>query len=80
VNHKVFAVVNLDDLERLFQTGDEVTPEKLIASGLISANKDGIKILGFGELTKKLKVTAHAFSKTAESAIVGKGGEITKIE
>ncbi|MBV6458946.1 MAG: 50S ribosomal protein L15 [Fimbriimonadaceae bacterium] len=80
VNHKVFSVVNLDDLERLFSAGDEVTPEKLVAAGVISANKDGVKILGFGELTKKLKVSAHAFSKSAEAAITGKGGAITRIE
>lgn len=80
VNHKTFSVVNLDDLEKLFNAGDEVTPEKLIAAGVISFNKDGVKILGFGELTKKLKVSAHAFSKSAEAAITGKGGEVTRIE
>jgi len=80
VNQRVYAVVNLDDLEKLFKAGDEVTPEKLAAAGVISLGKDGVKILGFGELTKKLKVSAHAFSKSAEAAITGKGGSISRIE
>jgi large subunit ribosomal protein L15 len=75
INHKEFAIVNLDDLELLFQEGQEVTPETLIASGIISESKDGVKILGFGELSKKLVVKAHKFSKTAAEAIAAKGGE-----
>jgi large subunit ribosomal protein L15 len=75
INHKEYAVVNLDDLQNLFEDGDEVTVEKLVATGIISDNKDGVKILAFGQLDKKLKVTAHKFSKKAVEAITAKGGE-----
>lgn len=75
VNHKEYAIVNLDDLENLFEEGQEVTPEALIATGIISGVKDGVKVLAFGELTKKLTVRAHKFSKAAAEAIAAKGGE-----
>jgi large subunit ribosomal protein L15 len=75
INHKEYAIVNLDDLENLFEEGQEVTPEALIATGIISGVKDGVKILAFGELNKKLTVRAHRFSKTAAEAISAKGGE-----
>ena len=74
-NHKEFAVVNLDDLEKLFKAGDEVTPESLIATGIISKSRDGVKVLAFGTLSKKLTVRAHRFSKAAAEAIASKGGE-----
>ena len=75
INHKEYAIVNLDDLEMLFETGTEVTPEALIKDGIISGVKDGVKILAFGDLTKKLTVHAHKFSKAAAEAISAKGGE-----
>ena len=75
INHKEYAIVNLDDLETLFETGQEITPDVLIKSGIISGIKDGVKILAFGELTKKLTVHAHKFSKAAAEAISAKGGE-----
>ena len=75
INHKEFAIVNLDDLERLFKAGDEVTPETLAQTGIIHASKSGVKVLAFGTLTKKLTVKAHKFSKAAAEAITGKGGE-----
>ena len=75
INHKEFAIVNLDDLERLFKAGDEVTPESLAATGIISLGKDGVKVLAYGTLNKKLTVKAHKFSKAAAEAITGKGGE-----
>ena len=75
INHKEYAIVNLDDLQRLFEDGAEVTVETLVASGIIANNKDGVKILAFGQLDKKLKVTAHKFSKQAVEAITAKGGE-----
>ncbi len=79
INHKVFAIVNLDDLENLFEAGAEVTPEALVASGIIAKSKDGVKILAFGKLTKKLSVTAHKFSKQAQSAIEAVGGSVTAL-
>ncbi|MBX3118169.1 MAG: 50S ribosomal protein L15 [Fimbriimonadaceae bacterium] len=75
INHKEFAIVNLDDLERLFKSGDDVTTEKLLQSGIIPGLKDGVKILAFGSLTKKLKVSAHKFSAKAKEAIEKAGGE-----
>jgi large subunit ribosomal protein L15 len=75
INHKVYAIVNLDDLERLFEKGDEITPEKLIELGVIPEIKDGVKILAFGELKKKLTVKAHKFSKNAIAAIEKSKGE-----
>ncbi len=75
INHKEFAIVNLDDLETLFKAGDSVDPEKLIATGIISGVKDGVKILAYGSLGKKLKVSAHKFSKAAQAAIEKAGGE-----
>lgn len=79
INHKEFAIVNMDDLEKLFEKGGEVTPEKLVESGIISKNKDGVKVLAFGELTKKLKVSAHHFSKAAEAKITAAGGEVIRL-
>ncbi len=75
INHKVFSIINMDDLSKFFKNGDEVTPEKLIATGLISKIQDGVKILAFGELDKKLKVTAHKFSAQAKAKIEAAGGE-----
>lgn len=75
INHKEYDIVNLDDLDKLFNNGDEVTIDALKATGIIPADKDGVKILGFGELTKKLTVRAHKFSKSAVEAITSKGGE-----
>jgi large subunit ribosomal protein L15 len=79
INHKEFAIVNLDDLEKLFEAGAEVTPEALIATGIIHDSKDGVKVLGFGDLTKKLTVRAHHFSKSAQEAITSKGGEAVRL-
>lgn len=79
VNHKEFAIANLDDLEKFFKAGDEVTPEALQAAGVIGKLKDGVKILAFGELKKKLTVKAHKFSKTASEAITKAGGEVVQL-
>ena len=73
VNRKEYAVVNLDDLER-FEAGTEVTPELLKGNGIVKNLKDGIKILGFGEVTKALTVRAHKFSKSAEDKLKAVGG------
>lgn len=78
-NHKEFSIINLDVLERAYNAGEEVTPENAIAKGLIPGVKDGLKILGFGELSKKLKVSAHKFSKSAEAKISGAGGEVVRL-
>lgn len=75
INHTEYAIVNLDDLQALFQDGDEVTPEKLVQTGIIGKVKDGVKVLAFGELKKRLIVRAHKFSKAAKAAIEAAKGE-----
>ena len=70
-----YTVVNLDTLEAF--GGDEVSPEALREAGL--THKGLVKVLGRGELTRALRVRAHAFSKTAEHAITAAGGSIEVI-
>jgi large subunit ribosomal protein L15 len=70
------AVVNVSDLENSFEAGDEVTLETLAARNLARGRFDVFKVLGAGELTKKLKVSAHRFSKTAQEKIEKAGGEV----
>lgn len=76
INKKEYSIVNLDDLENLFKAGDTVTPEKLMELGIIHHSKDGVKILAFGDISKKLKVSAHKFSKSAQEKIEKAGGEV----
>jgi large subunit ribosomal protein L15 len=66
--------VNLRDLERVFDDGAEVTVETLIEKGLIKNSRTDVKILGQGELKKKLTVTAHSFSVSAREKIEQAGG------
>ena len=68
--------VNLRDLEDRFEAGAEVTPDSLVAAGLLKNTKTDIKILASGDLTKKLVVSAHGFSKTARQKIEAAGGSI----
>ncbi len=68
--------VNVRDLERVFDAGAEVTPELLKAKGLIRTTRIDVKILGQGELTKKLTVSAHGLSQTAREKIEAAGGSI----
>ena len=77
INHKEYAIVNLDDLHNIFEEGAEINPETLIQSGIIAKAKDGVKVLGFGTLEKRLNVTANKFSKSAVAAIEAKGGTVT---
>ncbi|MDO4543605.1 MAG: 50S ribosomal protein L15 [Clostridia bacterium] len=77
-NHfaKEYTIINISDLERL-ENDTEVTAELLKKTGAISKiEKDGLKVLGNGELTKKLNVKAAKFSKSAEEAIVKAGGTV----
>ncbi|MCI8349910.1 MAG: 50S ribosomal protein L15 [Oscillospiraceae bacterium] len=77
-NNKIFATtyanINLSDLER-FEDGAVVTQEAILAAGLVKKPLDGIKVLGDGELTKKLTVEAAAFSKSAKQKIEEAGGK-----
>lgn len=70
---RCYEIVNVSQLEK-FEEGSVVGIEQLSDAGLIRSCKNKVKILGDGELTKKLEVTAHKFSKTAEQKIVGCGG------
>ena len=78
VNHVTYATVNVGDLNR-FEDGTVVNPALLIESGLIKKEYDGIKVLGAGELTKKLTVQAHKFSNSAREAIESVGGTVEVI-
>ncbi|HEX3599464.1 MAG TPA: 50S ribosomal protein L15 [Lacipirellulaceae bacterium] len=72
---KTVAIVNLGDLNGAFKSGDMVNPESLAAAKLVNGVYDVLKILGNGEVTKKLKISAHRFSKTASEKISAAGGE-----
>lgn len=71
---KEYAIVNVETLNR-FDNGVEITPELLIETGLIKKELDGIKVLGQGELEKKLVVKANKFSKSAIAIIEKAGGK-----
>jgi large subunit ribosomal protein L15 len=73
------ATVNVSDLEQAFDAGAEVNPETLQEKSLAKRRFDVLKILGDGELTKKLKVSAHRFSKTAREKIEKAGGEAIEL-
>jgi len=69
-----FQVVNLRDLERVFDNGDTASLEMMALKGLVNKGSKPVKILGTGELTKKLTVEAHKFSNTAQTSIEKVGG------
>src|SRR5918992_4898483 len=71
--------VNLRDLEARFDAGSEVTIDALKEAGLIRNTRIDVKILGHGDLTKKLTVTAHRFSATAREKIEAAGGTVTAL-
>ncbi len=79
ISKKEYAVVNLYILEERFNPGDVVEIKTLEEKGIVKDIKDGIKILGEGELTKALTVRAHKFSKTAEEKIKAVGGKVEVI-
>jgi large subunit ribosomal protein L15 len=74
---KHFAVINVGQLEKL--EGDTFTPESLLAAGVIKKLCDGLKVLGNGELTRRISVTAHLFSETALQKIQAAGGAATAL-
>jgi large subunit ribosomal protein L15 len=71
---KVYHVVNVGDLDRHFQEGDVIDQAALKKAGLAKGPADGVRILGEGEVTKKLTVKAHHFSKSAAEKIAAQGG------
>ncbi len=72
---KEYSIVNVEDIEQ-FDSGTHVNPEKLMEVGLIRKVLDGVKVLGDGEITKPLTVSAHKFSNVAIEKIKAAGGEI----
>jgi large subunit ribosomal protein L15 len=71
--------VNIRDLDR-FEVGEEVTPESLKAKGLIRSVRKDVKLLGVGELTKKLSITVHGASATARAKVEAAGGTLTLLK
>ena len=69
-----YAVINVGDLDK-FKEGTEITPELLKEMGIVKNLQDGLKVLGNGELTKKLTVNANKFSKIAKEKIENAGGK-----
>ncbi len=79
-SRREYACVNLDDLSERFEGVKEITPELMLESGLLSALKDGVKVLARGECKGKLTVTAHRFSKQAAEKIEKAGGKAIWLE
>ncbi len=77
---KEYTIINVALLEERFEAGEVVTPETLLERRIIKKlEKDGLKVLGEGELTKSLTVHAHKFSKSAEQKITAAGGRVEAI-
>lgn len=74
IHRTEYSIVNLETLNR-FEEGTEVTPELLLESGVVSKMRAGIKVLGNGNIEKKLTVKAHKFSASAKEAIEAAGGQ-----
>jgi large subunit ribosomal protein L15 len=75
----IVAVVNVSALNEAFDSGATVNPQTLLEKGLAKGAFDEIKILGNGDLTKKLSVEAHQFSKSAEEKITKQGGSVKRL-
>lgn len=73
------AEINVGDLEDLFEAGANVSPESLQEAGILKKRFDVLKVLGDGELTKKLSVSAHRFSASAKEKIEKAGGSVTVV-
>ena len=78
-NRVEYATVNVGKLDATFDDGAEVTPDELRAKGLIRRGDAPVKILGDGELSKKLTIAAHAFTQTARSKVEAGGGTVREL-
>jgi len=78
LSRKEFVVINIDQLE-LFDANAVIDPAAIVAKGLVSNIRDGIKILAKGSLTKALTVKAHKFSASAKEQIIAAGGSVEEI-
>lgn len=76
---KVYSIVNLDDLNKISKEIDIITPEVLKEKGIVKNLKDGLKILGNGDIDRAITVRAHAISKSARQKIENKGGKVEVI-
>lgn len=76
---KTVVVVNVGQIDAAFDAGAEVTIEALVAKNVAKGRFDELKVLGEGELTKKLKISAHRFSKSAAEKIEKAGGEMVVV-
>jgi len=72
---KKYVVLNVRDLD-VFEEGTQVTPEFLVETGYVKSIKDGLRILGEGELTKKVSVKAHHVTESARKKIEAAGGSV----
>ena len=75
---KEFAIVNVATLDGL--EGDHFTPQSLVEGGVVKSLRDGLKVLGAGEVKRKITVEAHHFSKSAEEKIKAAGGNVSVIK
>ena len=78
-NRVEYDTVNVGRIDGAFDDGAEVTPESLREKGLVRRGNGPVKILGDGELTKKLTVSAHAFTQTARSKVESGGGTVREL-
>lgn len=74
------AVINVGSLAEKFPANSDITPQMLVAHGLIASRFDEVKVLGDGDVPHALKVTAHRFSASAEAKILAAGGAVLRIE
>lgn len=79
-NRSPYAIINLDVLEAAFESGAEVTTDSIVAAGLAKSAKGGIKVLGRGEVTKKLSLKVQAISPGAQEKILAAGGSVELID
>lgn len=73
-----FAAVNLERLN-IFESGDKVTIEKMVEAGIIKSAKQPVKVLGTGEISRKLSIHANAFSAAAKAKIEAAGGKAVEV-
>ena len=76
---KIYSIINVEKLNACFNDGDTVTIEVLCEKGIISKANDGLKVLGRGEITKKITVCAAVFSAAAKEKIEAAGGKVEVI-
>jgi large subunit ribosomal protein L15 len=73
---KEYSIVNLEDPNKIIEDVDVITPEILLEKGIIKKIKDGVKILGNGDIKKSINIKTHAISKSARQKIESKGGKV----